>query len=53
MIKGAIRYDFRAFVLSEQWSPWKPIHSMCGLLLLGYLRNLSDESVVEQWSEKA
>lgn len=26
---------------------------MCGLLILKYLRNLSDESVVEQWSENA
>lgn len=26
---------------------------MCGLLILKYVRNLSDESVVEQWSESA
>ena len=26
---------------------------MCGLLILKHLRNLSDESVVEQWSENA
>lgn len=26
---------------------------MCGLLILKHLRNLSDESVVEQWSESA
>ncbi len=26
---------------------------MCGLLILKHVRNLSDESVVEQWSENA
>ena len=26
---------------------------MCGLLILKHLRNLSDESLVEQWSENA
>lgn len=31
----------------------KPIRLMCGLLILKHLRNLSDESVVEQWSENA
>ena len=33
--------------------PAKPIRLMCGLLILKNLRNLSDESVVEQWSENA
>ena len=33
--------------------PCKPIRLMCGLLILKHLRNLSDESVVEQWSENA
>lgn len=33
--------------------PAKPIRLMCGLLILKYLRNLSDESVVEQWSKNA
>lgn len=31
----------------------KPIRLMCGLLILKHVRNLSDESVVEQWSENA
>ena len=31
----------------------KPIRLMCGLLILKHLRNLSDESVVEQWRENA
>lgn len=33
--------------------PAKPIRLMCGLLILKHLRNISDESVVEQWSENA
>ncbi len=33
--------------------PSKPIRLMCGLLILKHLRNLSDEFVVEQWSENA
>lgn len=32
-------------------APSKPIRLMVSLLILKYLRNLSDESVVEQWSE--
>lgn len=31
--------------------PGKPIRLMVGLLLLKHLRNVSDESIVEQWSE--
>lgn len=31
--------------------PAKPIRLMCGLLILKHVRNLSDEAVVEQWSE--
>jgi IS5 family transposase len=31
--------------------PGKPIRMMVGLLILKHLRNISDESVVEQWSE--
>ena len=31
----------------------KPIRLMCGMLILKHLRNLSDESLVEQWSENA
>ena len=33
--------------------PAKPIRLMCGLLILKHLRNISDESIVEQWSENA
>ncbi len=31
--------------------PAKPIRLMVGLLLLKHLRNVSDESIVEQWAE--
>ena len=33
--------------------PAHPIRLMCGLLILKHLRNVSDESVVLQWSENA
>src|SRR6266545_1534353 len=33
--------------------PAKPIRLMVALLMLKHIRNLSDESVVEQWSENA
>jgi IS5 family transposase len=39
------RKDFRR--------PAKPIRLMVSLLILKHVRNLSDESVVEQWSENA
>ncbi|MEN9919585.1 MAG: hypothetical protein RL662_2021, partial [Bacteroidota bacterium] len=31
--------------------PAKPIRLMVGLLILKHVRNLSDESIVEQWAE--
>ena len=36
---------------SDEGRPAKPIRLMVALLLLKHLRNLSDESVVEQWME--
>lgn len=36
---------------SETGRPAKPIRLMVSLLILKHVRNLSDESVVEQWSE--
>ena len=33
--------------------PAKPIRMMAGLLILKHVRNLSDESVVEQWAENS
>ena len=38
---------------SEEGRPAKPIRLMVSLLLLKHIRNISDESVVEQWSENA
>jgi IS5 family transposase len=34
-------------------APAKPIRLMVSLLILKQLRNLSDESIVEQWSENS
>ncbi len=36
---------------SEEGRPAKPIRLMVSLLMLKHIRNISDESVVEQWSE--
>lgn len=36
---------------SEEGRPAKPIRLMVALLMLKHIRNLSDESVVEQWME--
>ena len=44
---------FTPLCSSDKGRPGKPIRLMCGLLILKHLRNLSDESVVEQWSENA
>ncbi|MEC4114997.1 IS5 family transposase [Myroides pelagicus] len=38
---------------ADNGRPAKPIRLMVGLLILKHLRNISDESVVEQWSENA
>ena len=35
----------------DNGTPAKPIRLMVGLLILKHVRNLSDESVVEQWAE--
>jgi transposase, IS5 family len=42
---------FANLYCSDNGRPAKPIRLMVGLILLKHLRNLSDESVVEQWSE--
>lgn len=44
---------FAPLYCADNGRPAKPIRLMCGLLILKHLRNLSDESVVEQWSENA
>ncbi len=40
-----------AKLYSEEGRPGKPIRLMVSLLMLKHIRNISDESVVEQWSE--
>ena len=45
--------SFQALYCQDNGRPGKPIRLMCGLLILKHLRNLSDESLVEQWSENA
>lgn len=54
----ADRVDWQLFEVSfsplystDKGRPAKPIRLMVGLLILKHIRNISDESVVEQWSE--
>lgn len=42
-----------AGLYSDEGRPAKPIRLMVALLMLKHIRNLSDEAVVEQWSENA
>lgn len=44
---------FTPLYCADNGRPGKPIRLMCGLLILKHVRNLSEESVVEQWSENA
>ena len=48
-----IRFEvaFSPLYRNETDRPIKPIRLMCGLLILKQVRDISDESVVEQWSE--
>lgn len=43
--------DFLPLYCPDNGRPAKPIRLMVGLLMLKHIRNISDESVVEQWSE--
>ncbi|MEG1371954.1 MAG: IS5 family transposase, partial [Mucinivorans sp.] len=45
--------EFAPLYCSHTGRPAKPIRLMVGLLILKHLRNISDESVVEQWGENA
>lgn len=45
--------SFRSLYCSDNGRPAKPIRLMVSLLMLKHIRNLSDESVVEQWSENS
>jgi IS5 family transposase len=42
-----------AKLYSEEGRPGKPIRLMVSLIILKHIRNISDESVVEQWAENA
>ncbi len=42
---------FKVHYSTKMGAPSKPIRLMVSLIILKYLRNLSDENVVEQWSE--
>ena len=44
---------FRQHYREDFGRPAKPIRLMVALLMLKHIRNLSDESVVEQWAENA
>jgi transposase, IS5 family len=44
---------FKELYCLDNGRPAKPIRLMVSLLILKHIRNLSDESVVEQWAENA
>ena len=50
---GRFYEAFTPLYSESMGAPAKDIRLMCGLLILKHVRNLSDESVVEQWSENA
>ena len=43
--------EFSPLYCPDNGAPSKPIRLMVGLLILKHVRNLSDESIVAQWSE--
>ena len=45
--------EFKKYYSLTHGAPAKPIRLMVALLILKQLRNLSDESVVEQWAENS
>jgi len=44
---------FKVYYREDFGRPAKPIRLMVALLMLKHIRNISDESVVEQWAENA
>jgi len=48
---GLFEKEFSPLYCLDNGRPAKPIRLMVGLLILKHIRNISDESVVEQWSE--
>ena len=58
ILAGQIKWSlfeesFKKHYQEDFGRPAKPIRLMVGLLMLKHIRNLSDESVVEQWAENA
>ena len=56
ILSRQIKWEILEQAFSKHYSadfgaPAKPIRLMTGLLLLKHIRNLSDESVVDQWAE--
>jgi IS5 family transposase len=56
LLANTIRWNifdeaFKKHYSERMGAPSKPIRLMVSLLILKYLRNLSDENLVEQWSE--
>lgn len=45
--------NFLPLYCADNGRPAKPIRLMVGLLMLKHIRNISDESVVEQWAENS
>jgi transposase, IS5 family len=50
---GLFEDQFSGLYSTSMGRPAKPIRLMVSLLILKHVRNLSDESVVEQWSENS
>jgi len=50
---GQFDEAFKDLYYADNGRPAKPIRLMVSLLMLKHIRNLSDESVVEQWAENA
>lgn len=48
---GVFEDAFKVHYSEKMGKPAKPIRLMVALLILKYVRNLSDENLVEQWSE--
>ena len=56
LLANSIKWSVFDQIFKEHYSetmgaPSKPIRLMVSLLILKYIRNLSDENLVEQWSE--
>jgi IS5 family transposase len=45
--------EFKKYYSEDMGRPAKPIRLLTGLIILKHIRNLGDESVVEQWQENS